>query len=119
FTGTSLPNNTWGHGKVDAFQVLSNCTPVGIEEHSNSNQLIVVPNPVSTNQEISFVLSKELIGKKLLIDIRSLSGQKLHEQAVSHDLNKIQLSNISAGVYFIRLFADDTLVSSSKLVVID
>lgn len=47
FTGTSLPNNQWGHGKLDAFTLSTGCLPLALPEPS-SHALTLYPNPTAS-----------------------------------------------------------------------
>ena len=119
FTGYSLPDNTWGYGKVDAFQILTNCKPVGIEENLFSHDLVIYPNPTNSNSEITFISLEELNGMKLKIELINLTGQKVLEQTISANSPTIKLDHQSPGVYFIRLFADNLFIRSTKMVILD
>lgn len=47
FTGTNLPNNQWGHGKLDAFTLSSGCLPLSLPEKAPT-ELIIYPNPTAS-----------------------------------------------------------------------
>lgn len=119
FTGYSLPDNTWGYGKVDAFKVLTNCMPVGMEENITLDKLVIFPNPAFTNSEITISSLEEISSKNLKIELRNITGQIILEQKVNAKNKAVKLTNQSAGVYFIRLFANDVFISSTKLVILD
>lgn len=53
FTGANLPNNSWGHGKMDAFSLVTGCLPLSISETSTT-ALTMHPNPATSVVKCSF-----------------------------------------------------------------
>lgn len=53
FTGANLPNNLWGHGKLDAFSLSTGCLPLSLPENSAA-ALTIYPNPTTSLVKCSF-----------------------------------------------------------------
>ena len=110
FTGTipSVGSNTWGAGKIDAFNGLLLCLRLDeIQKLQNSdNNYIIYPNPVVGTLTVLF-------GKKdsnVQVTLYSLNGQKIYtkiigEVSVTQEVN-INLANISTGVYIVSVNGD-------------
>ncbi|MDQ3050030.1 MAG: S8 family peptidase [Bacteroidota bacterium] len=56
FTGNNLPDNTWGAGKVDAFNTLANCNMTTLPEIDAKATILLFPNPVHTGETVSIQL---------------------------------------------------------------
>ncbi|HTL82688.1 MAG TPA: S8 family peptidase [Bacteroidia bacterium] len=102
FTGASLPDNTWGYGKVDAFSMLTSCAlATGSSAAASNNFFSVYPNPVNGNETQLHVTG---ITEISTIEIYSSNGQliytgKLNEGETSFDLP----SRLNSGLYLIRV----------------
>lgn len=73
FTTGNIPNNNWGHGKLDAFNMITGCNALGIQETAGF-QALIFPNPA--NDHISIRLdSKEKISE---LKIMNSTGQVTH-----------------------------------------
>ncbi len=74
--------------------------PVGIKENQNSNKLIrVFPNPASSQINFQFVgdLSN---GEKTIIIFDALSKKVMELNTIQAELNSIDVSHLSSGIYF-------------------
>lgn len=88
-----------------------NVTGIGMEE-SFTDDIRVYPNP--SNGEVTIELAKEMDGTQIEL-INSL-GQVVTSVTANGSNNKMQVANLTKGVYFIVLTHDDKTVTS-KLVV--
>ena len=118
FTGTNLPDNDWGYGKVDVFTTLAGCSPTGIETNTeNSNQLLIYPNPSS--DAVSFSLGHIMVnsGDKMEIRIYNAIGKLIKIIPVTNSV--ITISNeLAAGLYSCELLLNKQKISSEKLVIL-
>ncbi len=114
----TLPNNTWGYGKVDAFAVLTGCTALGIHESNRpaDADFYAAPNPFADITNIHYNLSA-LGSGKFFLRIVNVLGEEIivNEILNSKGSITIQKSNWDAGVYFLVLYKENSPVKSLKL----
>ncbi len=116
--GTEIPNNTYGHGRVDALAAvelaLSMITATEEPFSSKTSSVRVFPNPF---KDIFTIVTEGLsdLSTFLLFDV---SGKLMKEYTLdvsensSHD---ISVQNLPAGMYFYKLRSGDN-VYSGKLI---
>ena len=97
FTGSNLPNNNWGHGKLDAMMVMTGCSAAGITS-MNSNNFTLYPNPSSSIIHIDFNAAAQ---RK--IEIYSVVGDLITTSETNKSENELSISNLENGVYFLRI----------------
>jgi len=119
FTGTNLPNNTWGYGKVDAFTTLTGCVTTSINNVANSNghQLIIYPNP--SNNEVNFNFSFVEMGAndKLELNIYNAIGKLVKSIKVNNTI--ISINNVlPAGMYHCELILNGQKYASEKMIIL-
>ncbi|MCK6648783.1 MAG: S8 family peptidase, partial [Bacteroidia bacterium] len=118
FTGTNLPDNEWGYGKVDVFTTLTGCSPTGVEINTeNNNQLLIYPNPSS--DAVSFSVGHIMVnsGDKMEIHIYNAIGKLVKIIPVNNSV--ITISNeLAAGLYSCELLLNKQKISSEKLVIL-
>jgi subtilisin family serine protease len=109
----SLPNNTWGSGKIDAYAGIQYINQfLNVETFDTSNNFIVYPNPTSSkvyfdNSNFNF---KE-------VTIYNYLGQEVAKTSFSNNINnqEIDMSNLATGVYVLK-FSDGATSKSVKVV---
>ncbi|MEO5569578.1 MAG: S8/S53 family peptidase [Bacteroidia bacterium] len=121
FVTGSIPNNTWGYGKVDGFQTIIPCALVGIKENEtlhNSN-FYFSPNPFSEQTTIYYDLSN-LNTKTGEIKIFDAIGNLAKKISVTKTTGEITLKkqDLNSGVYFISLVANKQTLVTKKLVIL-
>ena len=119
FTGNSLPDNTWGYGKADAFRALTDCF-VGMDEQSQlDGSLNMFPNPADAEVTIHYSLLSSASSQQLRLVITDVIGKTVSEFSLSDNRGavKIQTGNYSSGVYACSLFSGKKLIDTKKLVV--
>lgn len=97
FTG-NLPNNLWGYGKINAFNLIAameNLTPANDYE---TNTLDVSPNPSS-----GVVFLDSYIDEPKNVQIFSIGGQLVFYKEMFPGQNRLDLGRLENGIYFIHL----------------
>ncbi len=98
-TGTVIPNNTWGRGKINALAGVQYINQfLNIDTFNNSDNFVVYPNPTTSK---IFITSKENFGT---YEIYNTLGQKVGEGAFNDSLNdkELDLSNLQNGLYILN-----------------
>ncbi len=96
----SLPNNTWGSGKIDALVGVQYINQfLNIDTFDNSNSFVVYPNPTTSK---IFITSKENVGT---YEMYNTLGQKVGEGAFNDSLDdkELDLSNLTNGLYILNI----------------
>lgn len=90
------------------------CSTVQINETNSNDNFEIYPNPNSSGF-LNIVLNK--IITKAVVEIYNVFGKKILEQNISQESNlKINLKNISSGVYFVKVL-DGEKYYCKKLIV--
>ena len=90
------------------------CWPVGIEPvHSEENELKVYPNPATESITIEYTLGG-------ILEITDLEGRITKHISLSGDSGKLRvnITNITNGIYFYRHIIDGQLKGTGKIVII-
>lgn len=115
FTGTNLPNNIWGHGKLDAFSMITGCVALAIDE-INSNDFTAYPNPAKDNLTVQFSENANIQS----IEIYNTLGQEIKKiSAINNSLSvQIDVKGFKKGLYVI-LVREFNKPPSSKSIIIE
>ncbi|MBK9283408.1 MAG: T9SS type A sorting domain-containing protein [Sphingobacteriaceae bacterium] len=105
--------NTFGcHDMVTINQLVDPCA--GMEEvNENSANVNIFPNPFKDNIQIN-IAAQNL--NKLFIRISNTLGQTVKELREINENNQIQLTEFSAGIYFVQIINSGKVISSKKIV---
>lgn len=104
-TGTAAPNVT---NNVNI--TINNDVFAGIKEYGVLHQASVYPNPAQN------FITVDLAGlKEATIEIFDLSGKIMFSEKISENKNKINISSLNSGMYFIRT-SDETKYSVQKFI---
>ena len=117
FTGTALPDNTWGYGKVDAFSMMTNCALTTHEPILvNENQFQVFPNPI--NNGMDFQLHFGELNSSTVLEIFSVNGALLFSRQIQKGENSILIPGhlLNSGMYFVKI-SNETSSKTEKLIV--
>lgn len=92
-----------------------------LEEDASDLQINCYPNPASTYTQFSFVLQKKA---SVLIEIFTLDGQKVtvlidEEYTAGTHKEHIDVSDLTAGIYFYRVSLNGKNVHTGKFIVMD
>jgi serine protease AprX len=115
-SGSAVPNNTYGYGRVDALASLQAAlalSPVNVPVAPGVD-VTVAPNPVTSEAVFNIA---NLTGKTSL-QIFSTDGKLIFSKnwtAIGHETLRVLLENQPFGVYFWQVTADSSIVSG-KLV---
>lgn len=93
----SVPNHRWGYGKLDGFGALICRFDTDLRGiHSNSNSFRVYPNPAS--DWLRLTLDAAATATVIITD---LSGRVLQKNTLKNGNEKITVTTLSEGLYFI------------------
>ncbi|CAN5305200.1 hypothetical protein BH09BAC5_BH09BAC5_14240 [soil metagenome] len=107
FTGTALPDNTWGYGKVDAYAMMTSCALAVPENNLTSNNFFLYPNPVNGNSgcQLQFNTTTE----NSLFEIYSVNGQLIFSRQLEKGEAAVNIPSglLSSGIYLVRLHGEN------------
>ncbi|MBK9638798.1 MAG: S8 family peptidase [Bacteroidetes bacterium] len=114
FTGTNLPNNNWGHGKLDAFNMMIGCNALPVQETSNNNFLIY-PNPA--NEYFTIQLGENRNAKT--VELYNTLGQNVYSINVTRSDTSIliQSEKIQKGIYVVIVRFENQEPSTKTIVI--
>jgi subtilisin family serine protease len=95
----SLPNNTWGSGKIDAYAGIQYINQfLNIDSFDNTNNFTVYPNPTSSKV---YITSKEYVST---YEIFNTLGQKVKEGNFNAVLEQeeLDLTALQNGLYILN-----------------
>jgi subtilisin family serine protease len=95
FTGTNIPNNTWGYGKADALAVLTGCNALSVQEMA-ANSVSIYPNPATNTLNVDFA---ELQVES--VKITNALGQELKSYPVNGNKVTLDISGLPHGLYIL------------------
>ncbi len=110
----SVPNNTWGYGKIDAHKTMQAVESFdGLESINNIDGITLYPNP--SNGEFTLNISDITINELKIYD---LSGKLVYSDVIAKNNRKqnIDLSYLTSGIYILKLIGDKTALQSKLFV---
>lgn len=118
FTGTNLPDNSYGYGKPNAFGALTNCsTDISENNLAGESAIRVFPNPSSTLFTINLDGYKIKKSDKAEIEIVNTLGELVKIISITDSMIEIN-SSFQSGIYFCNLIVNGIKLSSEKLVIL-
>lgn len=110
----AMPTDTVYQNRVFSGIVHYCEAPVGVEELSSGNEVLIAPNPFSAHTEVIF--DSPVAGAEVII--YNLLGAEV--KRVSADLSKnvrISREGLGAGVYFVRVMSGSSILAAKKIVI--
>jgi hypothetical protein len=104
-TGSAIPNNTWGRGKINALAGMLYINQfLNVDTFDNSNNFVVYPNP--SNSKI-YITSKDYVGA---YEIINTLGQKVNEGIFNSvlDEKELDLSSLQSGLYILNFKGENS-----------
>ena len=87
---------------VDGFN-LGTSLITGIESTESSDKIIVCPNPNDGNFRVTL---GELATNGALVEVINMAGVVIYKEYTTSTMFSVNLKGITAGVYFVRVYAD-------------
>ena len=110
----SVPNNTWGWGKIDAHKTMAAVENFnGIESVNSNNSVFVYPNP--SDGKITLDIFDESFNNLQIFDI---TGKLVYSDIIAKNETKkdINISNLTMGIYVLKLTSDKYALQSKLLI---
>ena len=86
-------------------------SPIGISENGNNELPVLYPNPTTNSFQLNDVPYKSDV------DIYNSTGVLVHHIAFYRENETIDVSNLEAGVYFVRILLNSGAVQTKKLII--
>ncbi len=122
YTGAlpSTGTNTWGHGKINAYQAISYIVQTVSVQHVNMDPMdcILYPNPNKGSFTIDYTGKAN---EQLTVQVLDVTGRIISTQLwqVSKGLNnkQFEIPGLSAGVYFVKISSGTGAYNVIKMLV--
>ena len=113
FTGNNLPDNSWGYGKLDAYDALL-CTnqTTGITTNRAGESVLVYPNPAQ--QQIYFILNNS--GTDVVIQVYSLLGQSVLTAHTTANNVNVPVEQLNDGLYLYKIVRNNQVIAEGKFI---
>lgn len=110
YTGTLLPNNKWGYGKVDGLATFT-CSPLFNHSVQNNISVQIYPNPsngqnifIQTEQPIQNIYCTSILGKEVPMQVQYFSEEK------------VNISIAQKGVFIIKIITKEQNIHQKIIV---
>ena len=87
------------------------CSTVGIEDPLNFSQILAYPNPSSGEFNFSG------LGKSDKIEIFNINGQLIYQAVSNNNIENVNISRKSKGLYFYRITNEITIIQQGKIII--
>lgn len=119
FTGSDLPNNEMGYGKIDAYKGLLKVLELytGVEDVERAGAMILYPNPTSGAFNVGFVRKSEDVN----VMVYSTNGQLIMSERVGAVMPgmdcEFNLDGVANGSYIVKVSGENMNETFRLLVV--
>lgn len=119
FTGSDLPNNKMGYGKIDAYKGLLKVLELytGVEDVERAGAMILYPNPTSGAFNVGFVRKSEDVN----VMVYSTNGQLIMSERVGAVMPgmdcEFNLDGVANGAYIVKV-SGENLSETFRLLVV-
>lgn len=96
FTGFSLPNNTWGYGKIDAFRLLNQIELISVNQNEIEFSNKVFPNPT---KDLINVLTESKGNFKLFDN----QGKEVKSGKLLKGINVLSIDEYKSGLFYLKI----------------
>lgn len=117
FTGSNLPDYTWGFGKVDAYSMIVNCGPLSTNttQTQEENSLAVFPNPATNGEALT--VSFAALRSTGSLAMYNAQGQLVFSQELSAGTTQTTISDKSfAGGCYLLVLTEGAGVRRGKVI---
>ncbi len=109
FTGSNLPNNEMGYGKIDAYKALLKALELytGVEDVERAGAMMLYPNPTSGAFNLGFTRDSHNVH----VSVYTANGQLIKMESVGdvyqgQDI-QFSLDNVANGAYIVRVVGEN------------
>jgi hypothetical protein len=99
------------NGPRASLKTSNGCQSLSVTEQEAINAIAVYPNPVSQ----FFMITSPQINVDF-VEVFNTSGQLVKTQKLDEVNNKIQVSELQSGIYYLRIYNEGKLLKSDKLI---
>lgn len=110
YTGTNLPNNSWGFGKLDGYNALL-CGSANSHSLTYS-ALTVYPNPAS--DQLNLILTD--LPTPCVVKIYSIIGAEMRTNVITQKNTTLYIGNLSQGIYLYKILSGDRIQGEGKFI---
>ncbi len=107
FTG-AVPNNSWGHGKLDALAAIEQT--LGVQDHE-ANKIYAVPNPTTGE----FTVRLGVVRSGVQIIVRNLLGQVIHKKSFGQTNSATMHISGMSGMYIVEVITSEGNTKTIKI----
>jgi len=99
------------NGPRASLKTSNGCQSLNVTEQEAIQSIAIYPNPVSQ----FFMITSPQINVDY-VEIFSTNGQMVKSQKLDEVNNKIYVDNLETGVYYLRIYNENRLLKSDKLI---
>jgi thermitase len=114
---TSGWDQYYGHGRINAFQALTNSTLSNFNFENTNNDLLVYPNPTTSGSNLEIL---NLMNGENVITIYNMMGQHMYNtrNSTRNNSTTIYLPELNTGTYILKINNNSKKISTIKKLII-
>lgn len=120
-TGSGLPDNQWGFGKLDVFKSMTGCSlGVPYAPPVPSATLSIYPNPMNSSSIIDYDFTSMQSYCEANIAVYDIMGKEVKNIELKNSKGQVTMNkgSLVAGTYFYSLIVDGTKLGTEKLIIL-